>query len=299
MADERPTAVLAALGANVGIAVAKFVAAVVTGSSAMLAEGIHSVADSGNELLLLVGRRRAARPEDELHPFGHAGESYFAAFLVAVVLFTLGSLFSLAEGYQKFTHPHPLESAGWALGVLVVAMVLEGASLWTALSHTRPERRAGLVRYVRETRRPEGAVVVMEDTAAEIGLAAALVGVSATAITGDGRYDAVSTLFIGLLLGVVAVVLAREMRSLLVGESGARAVQQRLRQAVAADRGVSELVDLRTMHLGPEDLLVTARVRLEGPTTAAAAVETVERVSTSLHRAADPLRSRVFVEPVS
>jgi cation diffusion facilitator family transporter len=296
VADDRPIAVLAALAANLGIAVAKFVAAAVTGSSSMLAEGIHSVADSGNEVLLLVGRHRAKRPKDDLHPFGHSGEAYFAAFLVAVVLFALGSMFSLFEGYEKFVDPHPVESAAWAIGVLLVAMVLEGLSLRTALRRTARERRSSLLRYVHQTRRPEGAVVLLEDTAAEIGLTAALVGVVATTVTGDGRYDALGTLFIGLLLGVVALLLAREMRSLLVGESGSTAVIEALRGAVESDGGVRQLVDLRTMHLGPDDLLVTARVRLDG--TGEDTERAVERLEGALRRAAEPLRSQVWVEPV-
>ena len=295
---ERPIAVLAALAANLGIAVAKFLAALVTGSSAMLAEGIHSVADSGNEVLLLVGRRRARRPVDDLHPFGHAGEAYFAAFLVAVVLFTLGAGFSLVEGVEKLLDPHPVESPAWAIGVLLVAVVLEGLSLRTALSQTRTERRASLFRYVRETRRPEGAVVLMEDTAAEIGPGLALAGVVVTTVTGDGRYDALGTMAIGALLFVVALLLAREMRSLLVGESAAGPLLDRLRASVEGATGVRQLVDLRTMHLGPDDLLVTVRVRLGRVSTAGEAVGVVADVAAGLERAARPLRTQVWVEPV-
>ena len=212
------TAVVAALLANLGIAVAKFAGFLVTGASSMLAEAFHSVADSGNQAMLLFGGRVARREPDSNHPFGHGRVRYFAAFLVAVVLFTLGSLFSFFEGYQKLRHPHELESPAVALVILVVALVLEALSLRTAVREASPMRgQQSWWSFIRTTKQPELAVVLLEDTAAEVGLGFALLGVGLSAITGDGLYDALGTLAIGGLLAAVAIVLGVEMYSILVG----------------------------------------------------------------------------------
>src|SRR5215208_136237 len=199
------TAVVAALLANLGIAVAKFAGFVVTGASSMLAEAFHSVADSGNQAMLLFGGRVARRGPDPNHPFGHGRVRYFAAFLVAVVLLTLGSLFSLYEGYDKLRHPHELESPIVALAILAVGLVLEGLSLRTAVREADPLRGGqSWWSFIRTTKQPELAVVLLEDTAAELGLSMAFVGVGLAALTGDPVYDALATLAIGALLAVVA-----------------------------------------------------------------------------------------------
>jgi len=291
-----PSVVIAAFSANLAIAVAKFVAFAFTGSASMLAEGIHSVADTSNQALLVVGHRRSRKRATATHPFGYGHEAYFWAFLVAVVLFTLGALFSLHEGYDKLRHPHEVESLGWAVGVLVFAMLAEGAALRTAARQANTERRSSWWRYVRETRSPENAVVLLEDTAAEVGLAAALAGVTLTAITGDARYDAAGTLVIGAVLAVVAVVLAIEMRSLLIGESAGSTHLAAIRDAIESNGPVERIVDLRTIHLGPDDILVAARVELDSRLDvddAAAAIDTM----TQAIQLAVPAAQRVYIEP--
>src|SRR5215218_5730966 len=228
-------AVVAALLANLGIAVAKFVGFLITEASSMLAEAFHSVADSGNQGMLLAGGRLAGKEADPNHPFGHGRVRYFAAFLVAVVLFTLGSLFSLYEGYDKLRHPHELESPIVALAILAVALVLEGLSLRTAVQEADPLRGdQSWWSFIRTTKQPELAVVLLEDTAAEVGLTLAFIGVGLAAITGDPLYDALGTLGIGALLAVavVAVMLGIEMYSLLVGEAASPQEQATIRDTL-------------------------------------------------------------------
>src|SRR5829696_5831916 len=257
-------AVIAALLANLGIAVAKFVGFLLTGASSMLAEAFHSVADSGNQAMLIVGGRVAERAPDRQHPFGHGRARFFAAFLVAVILFTLGSLFSLYEGYQKLRHPHELESPGVALAILAIALLLEGLSLRTAVREANPLRGdQSWWSFIRTTKKPELAVVLLEDTAAEVGLSFAFIGVGLAALTGDPLFDAFGTLAIGALLAVVAVVLGIEMYSLLVGEAASPREQAAIRQTLAATPGIAQLVQLHTMHLGPDELLVVAKVELD------------------------------------
>jgi len=291
------TAVVAALLANLGIAVAKFAGFVVTGASSMLAEAFHSVADSGNQAMLLFGGRVARRGPDSNHPFGHGRVRYFAAFLVAVVLFTLGSLFSFYEGFQKLRHPHELESPAVALAILVVALVLEGLSLRTAVRAASPMRgQQSWWSFIRTTKQPELAVVLLEDTAAEVGLGFALLGVGLSAITGDGLYDALGTLAIGGLLAVVAVVLGVEMYSLLLGEAASPEEQEAVQRTIASTPGVARLIQLRTMHLGPEELLVAARVELDPSLSADDAARVIDQAQADL-RAAVPTARIIYLEP--
>ena len=291
------TAVVAALLANLGIAVAKFAGFLVTGASSMLAEAFHSVADSGNQAMLLFGGRVARRGPDSNHPFGHGRVRYFAAFLVAVVLFTLGSLFSFYEGYQKLRHPHELESPAVALAILVVALVLEGLSLRTAVRAASPMRgQQSWWSFIRTTKQPELAVVLLEDTAAEVGLGFALLGVGLSAITGDGLYDALGTLAIGGLLAVVAVVLGVEMYSLLLGEAASPEEQEAVQRTIASTPGVARLIQLRTMHLGPEELLVAARVELDPSLSADDAARVIDQAQADL-RAAVPTARIIYLEP--
>jgi cation diffusion facilitator family transporter len=290
-------AVIAALAANLGIAVAKFVGFLLTGASSMLAEAFHSVADSGNQATLLVGGRVAARGPDRQHPFGHGRARFFAAFLVAVILFTLGSLFSLYEGYQKLRHPHELESAGIALAILVVALVLEGLSLRTAVREAGPLRGGqSWWSFIRTTKKPELAVVLLEDTAAEAGLAFALAGVGMAAVTGDPVWDAFGTLAIGVLLAVVAAVLGFEMYSLLVGEAASPAEQAAIREAILSTDGVAKLVALRTMHLGPDDLLVVGGLEIERAQTAADTAAVIDAAQARV-REALPSARVIYLEP--
>jgi cation diffusion facilitator family transporter len=291
------TAVVAALLANLGIAVAKFVGFLITGASSMLAEAFHSVADSGNQAMLLFGSRLARRGPDPSHPFGHGRVRYFAAFLVAVVLFTLGSLFSLFEGVQKLRDPHGLESPAVALAILVVALVLEGVSLRTAVREASPMRgEQSWWSFIRTTKQPELAVVLLEDTAAELGLSLALVGVGLAALTGDPLYDTLATLAIGGLLGVVAVVLGFEMYSLLLGEAASPEEQETVRDTIAATSGVARLIQLRTMHLGPEELLVVAKVEMDPDLSADDAAKVIDEAKDRL-RAALPSARIIYLEP--
>src|SRR3954468_22304636 len=213
-------AIIAAFLANLGIALAKFVAFLITGSASMLAESIHSVADTGNQGLLFLGRKRSRKAPTEEHPFGFGTERYFWAFIVALVLFTLGSLFALYEGVQKLVDPKALDSPIWAFSVLGIAIVLEGLSLRTAHHEADPTRQGRTWwRFIRTTKSPELPVVLLEDVGALVGLLFALIGISLAEITGNPRWDALGSIGIGLLLGVIAVILAIEMKSLLIGEA--------------------------------------------------------------------------------
>jgi len=290
-------AVVAALAANLGIGVTKFVAFALTGASSMLAEAIHSVADSGNQVLLLVGGRRARKEATEEHPFGFSRYRYYYAFLVAVVLFSLGGLFALYEAWHKFQHPEPIESWRWVpIVVLVVAMVLEGLSFRTAVRESNLVRgSAGWAQFIRTSRSPELPVILLEDFGALVGLACALVGVSLTLVTGNGMWDAGGTAAIGLLLVAIAGVLARETREMLLGESATEDDIALIRSGLA-QAGFPDVIHLRTMHLGPDDVLVTVKV-------AAGADETLAEIASrtnaaeALIRASVPAARLIFIEP--
>ena len=289
-------AIIAALVANLGIAVAKFIGFLLTGSSSMIAEAAHSVADSGNQALLLLGGRTARRRATEEHPFGYGRDRYFYAFVVALVLFTLGSLFSLYEGVHKVQHPEPLKSPLIAIGILVVAIGLESFSLRTAVQESNEVRgRAGWVQFIRRAKAPELPVVLLEDTAALLGLVFALFGVSMAALTGDPVWDAVGTIAIGILLGVIAAILIVETKSLLIGEAAAPEAVDRIKAALVGP-GVDRVIHLRTLHLGPDELLVAAKIAMPRTTT-------LERVATAIDeaerrvRAAEPVARVIYLEP--
>ncbi|MGZ6827628.1 MAG: cation diffusion facilitator family transporter [Mycobacteriales bacterium] len=290
-------AIVAALGANLAIAGSKLVGFLVTGSSSMLAEAVHSLADSGNQVLLLVGGKRAQRDADERHPFGYGRDRYFYAFVVALVLFTLGSLFALYEGVQKVRHPHHLETAGVAIGILLFAIVAESFSFRTAISEALPLKGdASWSQYVRRAKSPELPVVLLEDFAALIGLVLALLGVTLTLVTGDPVWDGLGTLSIGLLLGFVAIVLAVEMKGLLIGEAASRESVEAIREALVDGTTVLRVIHLKTMHLGPEELLVAAKIAVAPglglPEVARAIDEAEVRV-----RAVEPLARQMYLEP--
>src|SRR4051794_13441634 len=254
---ESTGAIAAAFAANMGIAATKFAGFVVTGSSSLLAESIHSVADSSNQGLLFLGGRQAARAPDELHQFGHGRVRYFWAFVVSVVLFSLGGLFSVYEGYHKIHDPHEIDSPAVAIGILLVALVLEGFALRTAAGHARPHRGSrSWARYIRESRSPELPVLLMEDSGALLGLLCALLGIVLALITGEPVFDGIGTLGIGVLLLAIAVVLAVEMRSLLIGESASPQQQADIEAAFARSAGVSRVIHVLTQHTGPEELLI-------------------------------------------
>jgi cation diffusion facilitator family transporter len=291
-------AVLAALTANLGIAVVKFLAFLVTASSSMLAESIHSVADSGNQVLLLVGGRRARRSADPEHPFGYGRERYIYAFIVAIVLFAVGGLFALYEGWHKVRHPEPIHSWQWVpLVVLVIGVLLEGNSLRTAMVESRTGRRqAGFLGYIRRAKDPELPVVLLEDSAALLGLVFALLGVGLTLLTGNGVWDGVGTLAIGVLLVCVAATLAIETKSLLLGESATAANVRAIERAVLGGPEVERIIHLRTMHLGPDELLVAAKIAVRHDETAAEVARGIDAAEARI-RTAVPIATLIYLEP--
>ncbi|MGH3359494.1 MAG: cation diffusion facilitator family transporter, partial [Nocardioidaceae bacterium] len=253
-------AVLAALIANLSIAVLKFLAYLLTQSSSMLAESIHSVADSGNQVLLLLGGKAAQRQASPKHPFGYGRERYIYSFIVAIVLFSVGGLFALYEAYHKWHDPHGIHEWQWVpVTVLIGAIVLESFSFRTAIQETNRVRGdQGWVRFIRTSRAPELPVILLEDFAALVGLVLALFGVSMTLVTDNGLWDAAGTAGIGVLLVAVAVVLAIETKSLLLGESATREHVERIENAITA--GGTAIIHLRTLHIGPDELLVAAKI---------------------------------------
>ncbi len=297
--DHGTRAIIAAMSANLGIALTKLVAWLLTSSSSMLAESIHSLADTSNQIMMLIGGRRAERKPDDLHPFGYGRSRYIAAFLVSIVLFSLGGLFALYEAFHKFTHPEPITSWQWVpVVVLLVSCALEGRSLWVAIHSAHASRGdVSLVQYVRQSRAPEIPVILMEDLAALTGLAVALVGVSLTLVTGDGRWDAVGSGVIGLLLVLVALVLATEVGSMLIGESATPAIQQAARAALEDSSGeIRGVVSLETLHTGPESLLIAARVAVDPQAGGADIARALDEAEARV-RAAVPLESVIYLEP--
>jgi cation diffusion facilitator family transporter len=290
-------AVLAALAANLGIAITKFIAFLVSGSSSMLAESVHSVADTGNQVLLLVGRGRADRPPSDEHPFGFGRERYFYGFVVSVMLFTVGAIFSIYEGVHKITNPEEIRSPLIPFIVLAVSAVLEGFSLRTAIHEANAVRGdRGWGTFIRRTKSPELPVVLLEDTAALIGLALAFTGVGLAVLTHDGRWDGAGSLAIGLLLGVAAAILAIETKSLLIGESASSDVQRRIVAALEDGPEIAQVIHMRTVHIGPDSVLVAAKVAVRGSDSAAqisAGIDTAERRV----RAAVPIAKTIYLEP--
>jgi cation diffusion facilitator family transporter len=290
-------AIVAALAANVGIAVTKFIAFLLTRSSSMLAESIHSLADSGNQVLLLVGGRRAQREATEEHPFGYGRSRYLYAFIVSVVLFSVGGLFALYEAYHKWSDPHPIDEWQWVpVLVLVAAIGMESFSFRTAIIESNLVRRGrSWVAFIRETKSPELPVVLLEDSAALVGLVFALFGVGMTLLTGDGHWDAVGTAMIGLLLVAVAVVLAIETSSLLLGE-GAEPRDLAAIRAALVGPGVDSVIHIRTMFVGPEELLVAAKIAVAPTESARDVAEAIDAAEARV-RAAVPIAHLIFLEP--
>jgi cation diffusion facilitator family transporter len=290
-------AILAALGANLGIAVTKFIAFIFSGSSSMLAESVHSFADSGNQLLLLLGGRKSRKQADRAHPFGYGRERYVYAFVVSIILFSVGGVFALYEGIEKVNNPHPLEVWWLPMLVLTISILLEGFSLRTAIkesNHTRGKQ--SWLQFVRRAKAPELPVVLLEDTAALLGLVFAFAGVGLTVLTGDGIWDGIGTIFIGALLVLVAIILGIETKSLLVGEGATDEDLQKIERAIASSPEVEHLVHLKTMYLGPDEMLVGAKITLPAATTlteVALAINTVE----ARIREAVPIARVIYLEP--
>ena len=290
-------AVIAALLANLGIALSKFVAFAFTGSSSMLSEAIHSVADSGNQVLLLVGNKRSKKVADAQHQFGYGRRRYVYGFIVAIVLFLVGGLFSLYEGFHKFQHPEDLSDAWIAFVVLGVAIVLEGLSFRTALREANRSRgKRSLFRFLRDARQPELPVILLEDLGALVGLVFALFGVSMAVVTGDGRWDGVGAMAVGTLLVVIAVFLAFEMAAMLVGESALPEEDAAIRAALASSPLVDRVIHVRTLHVGPDELLVGAKIAIGNSDTGQEIAAGIDDAEARL-RAAVPSAVYVFLEP--
>jgi cation diffusion facilitator family transporter len=289
-------AVIAALGANAGIAAAKFIGFAFTGSSSMLAEAVHSIVDTSNQGLLLLGRRKSQQRADRAHPFGYGRERFFYAFMVALLLFTLGAVFAIYEGVEKITDPHPVDDPMIAVAILVVALGLEGFSFRTAMRESR-ELRAGVgwVTFIRRATVPELPVVLLEDTAALIGLVLALGGVGLAELTGNPVWDGVGTVCIGGLLGVVAVVLLVEMKSLLIGEGAAPELLKTIVLELERD-AVRRVIHIRTQYLGPEELLVAAKIALTGDQTLPDVAKAIDAAEARV-RAVAPMAKLIYLEP--
>jgi len=301
-------AVVAALLANTGIAITKFLAFLLTGASSMLAEAIHSVADSGNQLLLLLGGRQARRRPTAEHPFGYGRERYIYAFIVSIVLFSVGGLFALYEAYHKgheihAAHGHPENSlldSRWAwvpIVVLLAAIVMESFSFRTAIRETeRIKGEATYWAFVRRAKQPELPVILLEDFAALCGLVFALLGVGLSLLTDNLWFDVIGTALIGLLLVAVAVVLGIETKSLLLGESASVDTELRIKSAIEAVDGVERIVHLKTMHLGPDELLVAAKIAVPAADTAAAVAAAIDAAEASI-RETEPIARVIYLEP--
>jgi len=290
-------AILAALGANLGIAASKFVAFAFTGSSSMLAEGVHSTADSANQVLLLVGGRKATRPASAAHPFGYGRYRYLYAFLVAIVIFLLGGVFALYEGFHKVQNPEHIESPVWAFVVLGVAVVLESFSLRTAVhesAHSRGDQ--SWPQFIRHARAPELIVVVLEDFGALVGLVFALVGVTLAVTTGNGVWDGVGTLAIGALLIAVGVVLFTQTSQMLLGEGATPAQTRSIEAALVAGDGIERVVHLKTTHLSPDELLIAAKVAFDADDRLGDVAATIDAAEERV-RAAVSLRCVIYLEP--
>jgi len=291
-------AVVAALLANTGIAFTKFLAWLLTGSSSMLAESVHSVADAGNQALLLLGGRRARREATPLHPFGYGRERYIYAFIVSIVLFSVGGLFALYEAWHKLSDPHGIDSWQWVpVTVLVIAIVMESFSLRTAVIESNHVRgKASWVHFVRRSRSPELPVVLLEDIGALLGLVFALFGVVLTLVTGDGVWDAVGTAMIGVLLVVIAVVLAIETKSLLLGEAGTPEAVTAIETALVNGDGVDRIIHMKTLHLGPDELLVAAKIAVTPNATASDVAQMIDAAEARV-REAVPIARVIYLEP--
>ncbi|MBO3682686.1 cation diffusion facilitator family transporter [Streptomyces sp. NEAU-YJ-81] len=290
-------AIVAALGANLAIAAAKFVAFAFSGSSSMLAEGVHSLADSGNQGLLLLGGKKAKREATPEHPFGFGRERYIYGFLVSIVLFTIGGVFALYEGYEKIKHPHEVEHWYWPVGVLVFAIIAEGFSFRTAIKESNEIRgKLSWSQFVRRAKAPELPVVLLEDLGALVGLVLALGGVGLALLTGDGVWDGIGTLCIGVLLVLIALVLAAETKSLLLGEAADVTEVAKIREAVVDGETVTGLIHMRTLHLGPEELLVAAKIAVQHDDTAVEVARAIDAAEARI-REAVPIARVIYLEP--
>lgn len=290
-------AIVAALVANIGIAATKFVAAAISGSASMFAEAIHSVADSGNQVLLIIGGRKSRKEASQSHPFGYGRQRYIYAFMVSIVLFSIGGLFSVYEGIQKLGHPHELEQAWLPLTVLGVSIVLESFSLRTALREVKKDRGdKTLIHYIRHAKAPELPVVVLEDIAALIGLVFAFAGVGLTVVTHNPIFDALGTLAIGALLLAVAIVLGAETSSLLIGEGATIDDANAIAAALSGAAGVQSVIHMKTLYLGPDELMLGAKIAVDPTATAAQIAAVIDSAEVAVRTAVPAVRV-IYLEP--
>ena len=291
-------AIVTALAANVGIAVAKLVGYIVTGAASMLAEAVHSAADSSNQLLLLWGGASARRDASPEHPFGYGRERYFWSFVVALVIFSLGGLFSIYEGATKLWHPHELTQPGWAVGILCVAALLEGAAFLTAAKQARRMKQGrSWWEFIRHTKNPELPVILLEDFGALCGLLLALLGIGLAILTGNPLFDALGSVAIGTLLVAIAVVLAIEMKSLLIGESVGVLNRERIGSAITSAKHVHHVIHMRTQHLGPEEVLVGAKVEFDGELCFRELSDAIDDVEARIREALPDTQVMIYIEP--
>ncbi|MDX2344598.1 MAG: cation diffusion facilitator family transporter [Acidimicrobiia bacterium] len=294
---ESTKVVIAAFFANLGIAIAKFIGFVFTGSSSMLAEAIHSTADTGNQALLLLGGRLSKRDPDAEFQFGYARERYFWAFVVALVLFSLGSLFAIYEGIEKIGHPHELENVGWAFAILSLGIVFEGFAFMTAVRASIPIKGDRTWwQFIRTSRVAELTVVLLEDFGALIGLVIALTAIATATITGDPIWDGIGTLSIGILLGVIAILLAIEMKGLLIGESARPGEYQKIKEAMLTSPSVVDVIHLRTQHFGPQQLLVGAKIVFDSDLTFEQLADAINEVERRVRKEV-PIARPMYIEP--
>jgi len=290
-------AVIAALIGNSGVAIAKFIGFMLTRSSAMLAESIHSVADAGNQALLLLGGKRARQLADEEHQFGYGRERYFWSFVVALILFALGSAFAVYEGIEKIRHPHEIDNFEIALGILGVGIFIEAWSFRTAIVEARPLKGSlSWWQFIRRSRTPELPVVLLEDLGAQAGLCIAFMAIVISRVFDAPVWDGIGTLSIGLLLGVIAVILVIEMRSLLIGEGARPSEMKKIVAAIESSPGVTQLIHLRTQHIGPDELLVGAKVAFDASLSIEELAQAVDTLEASV-RAEIPYAHPMYIEP--
>jgi cation diffusion facilitator family transporter len=290
-------AIVAALLANVGIAITKFIAAAFSGSASMFAEGIHSVADAGNQILLIIGGKRAKRDATPTHPFGYGRSRYIYAFMVSIVLFSVGGLYAIYEGVNKIQHPHELEMVWLPLLVLGIAIILESFSLRTAIIEANHVRHGqSWIQFIRHAKSPELPVILLEDLAALTGLVLAFGGVGLTVVTGDPIWDGIGTLAIGVLLVLVAIILGRETSSLLVGEGANAGDAKQIRTALEAAEGVESVIHMKTLYLGPDELMVAAKIAVKASASAQDIAGVINAAESAI-RAAVPAARVIYLEP--
>jgi cation diffusion facilitator family transporter len=290
-------AIVMAFFANLGIAIAKFIGFLITGSSSMLAESVHSIADTGNQGLLIFGNRQAKKSADGDHPFGYGRERYFWAFVVSMVLFSLGSVYAIFEGIEKIRHPHDIDSLGVALAILGIAMVLEATALRTAvIESNRVRGDHSWPAFIRRSRTPELPVVLLEDSGAMLGLVFAFFALIMAEVTGNTRWDGAGTLAIGILLGIIAIILAIEMKSLLIGEGALPEQLDSIHAAIGDHPDVARLIHMRTQYIGPDEMLVAAKVQFRSGMTTAEVADAIDSAESAI-RDSVPIARIIYLEP--